>query len=259
MGPLPRANRGPDRPCVIVVGCDEIGSAIAHTLHAAGMAVVLVDEVDPPWARRGMSYVDAWYVGGATLEHVDACFCGSVKSIPAVLARGDTIAATTWSWEGVASVLRPGAVIETRRDKPGSIREADAKLAARSRIEAPHPGRFRTRHEIAERVEVGDVIGELGHFAAVAPASGVLTALAARGARMSPGHLVAEIDAAGDPQRCYGVLPGARAIARRVAAAVRAQVHSPAAAPANPDTLNGFSGRGPRPLGECPLTTCRRS
>ena len=99
-----------DRPVVIVVGCDDVGSAIACALHGAGAAVVLVDDADPPWARRGRSYADAWYVGGATLERVDACFCGSVRSIPAVLARGDMIAATAWSFQGVASALKPVAL-----------------------------------------------------------------------------------------------------------------------------------------------------
>lgn len=306
MGPFARANTGRDRPRVIVIGCDEVGSAIACTLHAAGMAIVLVDDVDPPWARRGMSYADAWYVGGATLEQVDACFCGSVKSIPAVLARGDTIAATTWSWDGVASALGPVAVVETRpgcghslaharperlegvlavgvrtsqvagwradvviagaaRGESG-LRAAPLAFASRgpwgqapTRIEAPHHGRFHTRHEIAERVEAGDVIGELGNFAAVAPASGVLTALAARGARVAAGHTLAEIDPSGDAQRCYRMTSEARAIAGRVASAVRAHVQSRGGAAANPDTLKGFSRCGLRPPGECPSTTCRRS
>jgi len=93
------------RPVAVVIGCDDIGSAIAWTLHCAGLAVALVDAADPPWPRRGMSYTDAWYVGGATLEQVDACFCTSVRSVPTVLARGDMIAATTWSWEGVVTAL----------------------------------------------------------------------------------------------------------------------------------------------------------
>ena len=107
------------RPVAVVIGCDDIGSAIAWTLHRAGLAVVLVDAADPPWARRGMSYTDAWYVGGATLEQVDACFCTSVRSVPTVLARGDMIAATTWSWEGVVTALHATVVVETR---PGGSR-----------------------------------------------------------------------------------------------------------------------------------------
>src|ERR1700737_380076 len=50
-----------ERRTIIVRGCGEIGSAIAHALHRAGFAVVLIDEVDPSWARRGMTFTDAWY------------------------------------------------------------------------------------------------------------------------------------------------------------------------------------------------------
>lgn len=257
------------RPAVIVVGCDDVGSAIAHALHGAGIAVVLIDDVDPPWARRGMSYTDAWYVGGATLDRIDACFCGSVKSLPAVLSRGDMIAATTWSPQGVAAALKPLAMVETRpgcattvaRSRPESldgvvtigvrttqvagwradvviagarhpdrsalhVARASGGLAVANRllIDAPHPGRFRTRHEIAERVEVGDVLGELGSFAAIAPVSGALAALASRGARIAAGQTLVEIDPSADPQCCFGVTPEARAMAQRVAAVVRAAV-----------------------------------
>ena len=251
------------RPIVAVLGCDDLGSAIACTLHEAGAAVVLIDDVDPPWARRGRSYTDAWYVGGATLEQVDACFCGSARSLPAVLARGDMIAATTWSVQGVAAVVQPVAVVETRpgctmsvsrtrpefldgvltigarttqvagwpadvviagpRHAPGTHASARALQpeAACERIDAPYAGRFRTRHEIAERVEAGDVLGQLGAFACVAPIAGILTALAPRGARVAAGNALAEIDPQGDPMRCFGIEPEARAIAHRVCAAVR--------------------------------------
>src|SRR6478672_2845388 len=111
------AHRNSERAVVVVVGCDDVGSAIAHAMHVADFAVVLVDDIDPPWIRRGRSYTDAWYVGGATLDAIDACFCGSVKSIPAILDRGDMIAATTWSWEGVAASLDPVAVIDTRAER----------------------------------------------------------------------------------------------------------------------------------------------
>jgi predicted deacylase len=250
------------RRSIIVVGCDDVGSAIACILHRAGAAVVVVDGADPPWSRRGMSYTDAWYVGGATLDGVDACFCGSVKSISPVLDRGDMVAATTWSWQGVAAVVCPAAVIETRQGRvalPAQCRPAtlenvlaigvrathvggwpadvviadgftrsdgargDGRIAdtALSRIEAPHGGRFRTRHEIAERVDAGDVIGELGGFAVVARVTGVLRALAARGARVAPGDMLAEVDGRNEPSNCFGITAEARAIAHRVAAAVR--------------------------------------
>jgi len=123
-----RVNESEFRPAAIVVGCGDVGSAVAHTLHNAGCAVVLVDHADPPWTRRGMAYTDAWYVGTAKLVHVDACFCASVRSIPFVLDRRDMIAATTWSWQGIAAALRPIAIIDARivkRQAPASLKTND--------------------------------------------------------------------------------------------------------------------------------------
>ena len=105
-----QVNESEIRPAAIVVGCGDVGSAVAHALHRAGCAVVLADHADPPWTRRGMAYTDAWYVGTAELAQVDACFCASVRSIPFVLDRRDMIAATTWSWQGVAAALHPVAI-----------------------------------------------------------------------------------------------------------------------------------------------------
>lgn len=205
-----------DRPVVVVVGCDDVGSAIARGLNRGGAAVVLIDAADPPWPQRGMCYADAWYVGGATLVDVDACFCASVKSIPAVLDRGDTIAATTWSLQGVAGALRPAAFIDSRAiARPQSLAP---------RIDALRSGRFLTRHRIAERVERGEPLGEISGIAVLAPAAGVLRGLAARGARVAVGQTLAEIDVSGDPSRCFGVSPEAAVAAHRVVATLGARL-----------------------------------
>src|SRR5436190_10704245 len=124
-----RVNEIGIRPAAIVIGCGDVGSAVAHALHRAGCGVVLVDHADPPWTRRGMAYTDAWYVGTAELAQVRACFCASVRSIPFVLDRRDMIAATTWSWQGVAAALQPIAIIDARvvkRQLPASIKTTDA-------------------------------------------------------------------------------------------------------------------------------------
>jgi xanthine dehydrogenase accessory factor len=124
-----RVNESEIRPAAIVVGCGDVGSAVAHALHRAGCAVVLVDHADPPWTRRGMAYADAWYVGTAKLAQVDACFCASVRSIPFVLDRRDMIAATTWSWQGVAAALQPVAIVDARvvkRQAPASLKTDDS-------------------------------------------------------------------------------------------------------------------------------------
>ena len=233
------------RPAILVLGCDEVGSAVARELHVVGSAIVLIDDVDPPWARRGMSYVDAWYVGGATLEGIDACFCASAKSIPAVLARGDMIAATTRSWQGVAAALRPAALVDARLSVPtddldafdGFVTIAERRrvdAARSSHVSASCTGRFSTRFEIAERVIGGELVGELGGDPVIAPASGALRALSAHGARVAAGQTVLEVETSGDPHRCFGIEPSARAVAHRVAAAIRQALpeKSPASLPA---------------------------
>jgi xanthine dehydrogenase accessory factor len=101
------------RPVAIVLGCGEVGSAVALALHHARFAVVLVDEADPAWRRRGMAFTNAWYVGNAELESEGACFCASLKSIPSILERR-MIAATTWLWPGVAAGLDPALLVDAR-------------------------------------------------------------------------------------------------------------------------------------------------
>lgn len=103
-------------PAAIVLGCGEVGSAVAFALHQAGLAVVLADEADPSCHRRGMAFTNAWYVGNAELESEGACFCASLKSIPSILARR-MIAATTWSWPGVATSLEPTLLVDARGRK----------------------------------------------------------------------------------------------------------------------------------------------
>ncbi len=105
------------RPVALVLGCGDIGSAVALALHGAGLSVVLVDEADPAWHRRGMAFTNAWYVGNAELDGEGACFCASLKSIPSVLARR-MIAATTWSWPVVVGALAPIALVDARGRKP---------------------------------------------------------------------------------------------------------------------------------------------
>ena len=105
------------RPVMVVLGAGDVGSAVALLLHRAGTAVVLCDEVDPAWPRRGMAFTDAWYLGSAELDGEAALFCASVKSIPAVLDHHRHIAATTWSWRGVAEALGAVALVDARMRK----------------------------------------------------------------------------------------------------------------------------------------------
>lgn len=73
---LPRPARGPffSSPVTLtralVLGCGDVGSAVAVRLFESGLRVVILDEPRPAWHRRGMALVDAMYCGAATLHGV---------------------------------------------------------------------------------------------------------------------------------------------------------------------------------------------
>ena len=112
-----RTSKAHARPVTIVVGADDTGSAVAVALHRAGFATVICDGIDPPWARRGMSFTNAWYFGNAELDGEAAICCSNVKSIAPVLRRDSLIAATPWSWHGIAQALEPVAIVQSRSTK----------------------------------------------------------------------------------------------------------------------------------------------
>lgn len=233
------ATRRDIAPLAIVLSSGEIGSAIAHRLHRERFGVVLIDAIDPPWARRGRSFTDAWYLGSSELEGVAAVFCASVRSIPSVLHRAQAIVATTWSWPGVSTALQADALIDAReRDvaelspplacvPPYTIAigamasgEVDALIAPPARasrnalgVESPAGGRFATGRQIGDWVRTGDTLGAVDGHALAAPCDGYLCALAARGARVGARMLLAEVQVGASRADCFGIEARERAIA----------------------------------------------
>jgi xanthine dehydrogenase accessory factor len=249
----------------IVLGCGALGSTVAYALHRVGHAVVLADDVDPAWPRRGMAFTNAWYTGTAELADATACFCASMRSVPSVL-RQRLIAATTWSWPALAATLKPVVIVDTRMQAdsdrrslrghaPLTIRlgagtaegadvhiavappsplpgrdEPDAPAAARDGrvdwVRAEHAGRCMTARRIGDRVHAGDVVAQVGRQAIVAPGSGALCGLSARGARVRAGQTVVEIDSRADPALCFGIWDAARPIAAEVLATLPIAAHA---------------------------------
>ena len=220
------------RPVALVLGCDEIASAIAHRLHRAGFGVVLIDRVDPPVCLRGMAFADSWYYGAAELAGVHAVFSASVRSIPSALRNGASVAATTWSWSGVAAALGPVATVDTRKPSertalpratvpmrmielnPGAVTAPEFHVAvppggsgrwSRTFINAPHGGRFAPLRSIGERVRSGDRLGVVDAAPVVATASGILLGVTARGARVRAGDPVAAVDPRAEQHECFGL------------------------------------------------------
>ena len=227
-------------PAAIVLGCGEVGSAVALALFGVGYSVALLDEADPAWHRRGMAFTNAWYIGNAELEGVGACFCSSLKSIPSILARR-LVAAATWSWPSAAGTLAPVVLIDARgrRRRGSEILRGRVPLTigigegfaagenvdivvglpadpAAFVVEAVRHGRFMTERRIGDAVRAGQIVAGLGNEVVLAPATGVLCGLAARGARIEPGDRLVEVDPAGVAHRCFGTGAGSRRVAASV-------------------------------------------
>ena len=239
------ADDGYGRPVVIVIGSGDVGSAIAVALQRADCGVVISDKVDPAWPRRGMAFTNAWYIGNAELDGEGAVFCASTKSIPAVIDRRRLIAATTWSWAGVAGPLHPIAIIDatlrphvaggmfTSRNAEGAIQMVvgarnDNSIVdvfvdgpkhtgeCRGIVRAIRPGRFATRRRIGDHVQEGEEIGAVGALPILAPCAGVLRGLSAHGARITEGAEIVEIDPRADPVLCFGIEERALTVGREV-------------------------------------------
>ena len=52
---------------ILVPGCGDVGSSVAHRLFLQGADVVRADVEAPPHPRRGMAFADAWFDSTATL------------------------------------------------------------------------------------------------------------------------------------------------------------------------------------------------
>ncbi len=128
--------------------------------------------------------------------------------------------------ENVHVAIGPAVGLATERSRTGlgSSQIASAEhVDARARgctVEAKRHGRFITERRIGDSVSAGHVVGGLGNEAIVAPASGVLLGLAARGARIEPGDPLVEVDPAGIAYRCHGLAEGSRLLGERVLAAL---------------------------------------
>jgi hypothetical protein len=86
-----------------------------------------------------------------------------------------------------------------------------------------------TERRIGDSVRTGQIVGGLGNQVIVAPASGVLLGLAARGARIEPGDTLVEVDPAGIAFRCHCVDEDSRRVATKVVSVLATFAGSPVA------------------------------
>lgn len=111
---------------ILVLGVNDVASAVAWLLWSDGKKVVLGSEPMPTATRRGMAFADAVFDGTAVLEGVRAQRVDTVEAAEALLATRAAIPVFVgWVVEELVGVVRPDVLVDARmrkRVRPESLR-----------------------------------------------------------------------------------------------------------------------------------------
>ena len=113
---------------VLVRGCGDVGSAVAHRLFGAGFRVVMHDVPAPAHTRRGMAFTDALFDHKSELAGVWAKHHDSLETIAHMLGCGRALPITTGDIDGALDGLQPAAVVDARMRKRATPPRAGVKV-----------------------------------------------------------------------------------------------------------------------------------
>jgi xanthine dehydrogenase accessory factor len=102
---------------VLVRGCGDIGSAVAHRLLRCGLRVAIHDVALPAAPRRGMAFADAVFDGACMLDGVQARLVQDLAELAAVIGAREFVAVTTAALNEVLAAIRPQVLVDARMRK----------------------------------------------------------------------------------------------------------------------------------------------
>jgi hypothetical protein len=104
-------------PLAVILGTNEIASAVAVALRRARYSVVLSHSSFPPVIRRAMAFHDALYGDPAKVEEIEGVMADGALSIAAVVARPNRVAVTPLQISDLIAVRSPDVIIDARMQK----------------------------------------------------------------------------------------------------------------------------------------------
>ncbi len=104
-------------PSAVVLGTNEIASAVAVHLHRAGFGVVLSDDPHPPVIRRGMAFHDALHGDPAVVEGLAAVAVERATEVLAVTARHEAVAITPLGLVDLMPISPFDVLVDARMNK----------------------------------------------------------------------------------------------------------------------------------------------
>jgi hypothetical protein len=107
----------PDRPLALVLGTNEIASAVAVRLAWEGYFVVLSHDPHPPVIRRGMAFHDALYDDLARVDGIEGRRAETLLDIAVLLGQPGCVAVTRLQLTDLMAMRAPDALIDARMQK----------------------------------------------------------------------------------------------------------------------------------------------
>jgi len=110
-------DRAMKKPLALILGTNEIASAVAVRMTQAGYACILADDPHPPVIRRKMSFHDVLYYEEAILDGVAGRRADTALELLAALEAPAHVAVTPLHLSDLITLRTPTALIDARMQK----------------------------------------------------------------------------------------------------------------------------------------------
>ncbi len=255
------------KPFAVILGANEIASAIAVFLIRNGWSVVLSHDPIPPVVRRGMSFHDALFGDRAAIDEVVGERAETGLEVLAALSCVNAVAVTPLglldllvlrsldlivdarlqgvaqrphliNLAGLAVGLGPGfaagvdcdVALPVHTGKASLIIAGDAEAARRTRerfIYAQNVGVWRTAVDLGSRAFRRFVVGHVDGVPVSAAGDGILVGVARDGVEVAEGDILAESEPRIRQATWTGMDKAGRATAKAVMRAINAALSEP--------------------------------
>jgi len=104
-------------PLAVVLGTNEIASAVAVSLIAAGYSTILSHDPFPPVMRRAMAFHDALFGDRAVVERVEGERAETAMEIAVILAKPDHVVVTPLQLTDLIAMFSINVLVDARMQK----------------------------------------------------------------------------------------------------------------------------------------------
>lgn len=115
--PLPSWTQHRQRPLAVILGTNEIASAVAVNLTGQGYQAILSHDPFPPVIRRGMAFYDALFGDRAAVDGIDGERAETAKEIANVLSRPNCVAVTRLHLTDLIALFSIKVLVDARMQK----------------------------------------------------------------------------------------------------------------------------------------------